>query len=69
MIRDEHTLDIYHHLPNGELCIFPGATHMIPYDDPVLFNTAVDHFFQTPFVKRDRLNDLLKSLEALQKAK
>jgi pimeloyl-ACP methyl ester carboxylesterase len=68
MIRDEHTLEIYHHLPNGELCIFPGATHAIPYDDPVLFNTMVDHFFQTPFVKKNRLNDLLKSLEALQKA-
>lgn len=68
VIRDEHTLDIYHHLPNGELCIFPGATHMIPYDDPVLFNTTVDHFFQTPFVMKDRLNDLLKSLEALEKA-
>ena len=68
MIRDEHTLEIYHHLPNAELCIFPGATHAIPYDDPVLFDTTVDHFFQTPFVKKDRLNDLLKSLEALQKA-
>jgi pimeloyl-ACP methyl ester carboxylesterase len=68
IIRDEHTLEIYHHLPNAELCIFPGATHAIPYDDPVLFNTTVDHFFQTPFVKKDRLNDLLKSLDALQKA-
>lgn len=67
MIRDEHTLDIYHHLSNGELCIFPGATHAIPYDDPASFNAVVDHFFQTPFVKKDRLNDLLKSLEALQK--
>lgn len=67
IIRDEHTLDIYHHLPNGELCIFPGATHAIPYDDPASFNAVVDHFFQTPFVKKDRLNDLLKSLEALQK--
>jgi pimeloyl-ACP methyl ester carboxylesterase len=69
MIRDEHTVGIYHHLPNAELCIFPGATHAIPYDDPVLFNTTVDQFFQTPFVKKDRLNDLLKSLDALQKAK
>jgi pimeloyl-ACP methyl ester carboxylesterase len=68
MIRDEHTLVIYHHLPNAELCIFPGATHAIPYDDPVSFNTTVDHFFQTPFVKKDRLNDLLKSMDALQKA-
>ena len=68
MIRDEHTLEIYHHLPNAELCIFPGATHAIPYDDPVLFNTAVDRFFQRPFVKKDRLNDLLKSMDAMGKA-
>jgi pimeloyl-ACP methyl ester carboxylesterase len=67
-IRDEHTLEIYHHLPNGELCIFPAATHMIPYDDPQLFDTTVDRFFQTPFVKKDRLKDLLKSAEAAQKA-
>jgi pimeloyl-ACP methyl ester carboxylesterase len=68
IIRDEHTLEIYHHLPNAELCIFPGATHAIHYDDPVLFNTTVDHFFQTPFVKKDRVNDLVKSMDALQKA-
>ncbi len=67
MIRDEHTLDIFHHLPNSELCIFPGASHAIPYDDPALFNATVDHFFRTPFVKKDRLNDLLKSFEALEK--
>ena len=34
MIRDEHTLDIYHHIPNSQLGIFPNATHMIPFDDP-----------------------------------
>lgn len=66
LIRDEHTLEIYHHLPNGELCIFPHATHMIPYDDPALFDSTVDHFFRTPFVRKDRLKDLLKSYEAMQ---
>ena len=30
LIRDGHTLEIYQHLPNGQLCIFPDATHMIP---------------------------------------
>jgi pimeloyl-ACP methyl ester carboxylesterase len=64
-IVDEHTLEIYHHIPNSELSIFPNATHMIPFDDPALFDLAVDHFFQTPFVAKDRLNDLLKSYEAL----
>jgi pimeloyl-ACP methyl ester carboxylesterase len=60
-IRDEHTLEIYHHLANGELCIFPHATHMIPYDDPAVFNATVDRFFRTPFVAQDRMKDLLKS--------
>jgi pimeloyl-ACP methyl ester carboxylesterase len=66
VIRDEHTLEIYHHLPNSQLCIFPDATHMIPYDDPPRFDAAVDRFFRTPFVKKDRLMDLVKSGEAMR---
>lgn len=67
-IRDEHTLEIYHYLRNGELCIFPNATHMIPYDDPSLFNNNVDRFFRSPYVAKDRLKDLLTSLDAMEKA-
>ena len=66
VIRDEHTLEIYHHLPNSQLCIFPDATHMIPYDDPPRFNAAVDRFFRTPFVKKDRMKDMIKSFEAIR---
>jgi pimeloyl-ACP methyl ester carboxylesterase len=65
-IDDEHTLEIYHHLPNSQLCILPDATHMIPYDDPPRFNATVDRFFRTPFVKKDRVKDLFKSFEAMQ---
>jgi pimeloyl-ACP methyl ester carboxylesterase len=36
VIRDEHTLEIYHHIRKSQLCIFPNATHMIPYDDPAV---------------------------------
>lgn len=61
MIRDEHTLEIYHHIPNSQLCIFPNATHMIPFDDPELFNSTVERFFSEPFVKKDRIKDLIKS--------
>ena len=61
-IADEHTMEIYHHLPNAQLVIFPGATHMIPVDDPALFNATVDRFFRTPFVKTDRVAGLMKSL-------
>jgi pimeloyl-ACP methyl ester carboxylesterase len=66
VIRDEHTVAIYRHIPNGELAIFPNATHMVPYDDPASFNATVERFFRTPFVKKDRINDMLKSLEKLR---
>jgi pimeloyl-ACP methyl ester carboxylesterase len=66
VVREEHTLEIYHHLPNSQLCVFPDATHMIPYDDPARFNAAVDRFFRTPFVKKDRIKDIFKSGEAMR---
>ena len=68
LIRDEHTLEIYHNLSNSQLCIFPNATHMIPYDDPTLFNATVERFFRVPFVAKDRWKDALKSDEAMSKA-
>jgi pimeloyl-ACP methyl ester carboxylesterase len=67
LIRDEHTLQIYHHIPNSQLCIFPNATHMVPYDEPALFNATVERFFRAPFVKKDRIKDFLKSYEAMKK--
>jgi pimeloyl-ACP methyl ester carboxylesterase len=69
LIGDEHTLEIYHHIPNSELIIFPGATHMIPFDDPATFNAAVERFFSTPFVKVQRIPDTMKSLEKLRGGK
>src|SRR5215208_2623893 len=66
VIRDEHTVDMYHHIPNSQLAIFPNATHMVPFDDAATFNATVERFFRTPFVKRDRISDLLKSLEKLR---
>lgn len=68
VIRDEHMLEMFHHLKSAALCIFPNATHMIPYDDPALFNSTVERFLRSPFVKKDRVQDLLKSLEALKKS-
>lgn len=66
LIRDEHTLEIYHHIPNSQLCIFPNATHMVPYDDPALFNATVERFFREPFAKKDRIKDFFKSFQAMQ---
>lgn len=66
VIRDEHTIDIYHHIPNSQLAIFPNATHMILFDDPATFNAAVERFLRTPFVKRDRITDTMTSLEKMR---
>jgi pimeloyl-ACP methyl ester carboxylesterase len=66
LIDDEHTLLIYHHIPNAQLAIFPAATHMIPYADPARFNATVDRFFQTPFVKTQRIGDLMKTVMQMQ---
>ena len=61
VIRDEHTLDIFHQQPKAHLAIFPGATHMIPWQDPELFNRTVDTFFAKPFARPDT-KELLQQL-------
>jgi pimeloyl-ACP methyl ester carboxylesterase len=66
LIRDEHTVAIYRHIPNSQLGIIPNATHMVPFDDAALFNATVERFLRTPFVKRDRVADTLKSLEKMR---
>lgn len=66
VIDEHHTVDIFLNIPNAQLAIFPNAVHTIPYDDPALFNGTIDRFFRTPFVKKDRVADLFKSLERLR---
>lgn len=68
MIADQHTLDIYQHIPNAQLQIFANALHTIPFDDPERFNSTVAAFLEKPFVKIDRLGDTMKSLEKLRTA-
>jgi pimeloyl-ACP methyl ester carboxylesterase len=41
LILLSHTIDIYNHIPNSQLAIFPNALHTIPFDDPATFNGAV----------------------------
>jgi pimeloyl-ACP methyl ester carboxylesterase len=53
VIRDEHTLNMFHALPKSQLAIFPGATHMIPEQDPARFNDTVLDFFDKPFAMPD----------------
>jgi hypothetical protein len=49
-----------------QLAIFPNATHMIPFDDPATFNATVERFLRAPFVNKDRIKDMLASLEKLR---
>jgi len=53
VIRDEHTLSMFHAIPKSQLAIFPGATHMIPEQDPTRFNETVLNFFDKPFAMPD----------------
>ncbi len=66
VIRDEHTVAIYLHIPNSQLAILPNSTHMVAFDDPMLFNGTVERFLSQPFVKKDRIADVFKSLEKLR---
>jgi pimeloyl-ACP methyl ester carboxylesterase len=53
VIRNEHTLSIFENIANAHLCIFPGATHMIPSEDPATFNQTVERFFKAAFTRPD----------------
>jgi pimeloyl-ACP methyl ester carboxylesterase len=53
VIRDEHVLSMFHAIPKSQLAIFPGATHMIPQQDPKRFNRTVLDFFDNPFAMPD----------------
>ena len=65
LVRTEHIVEIFTHLQNAQLAILPNSTHMVPFDDPELFNTTIERFLSTPFVKKDRIADMMKSYEKL----
>lgn len=65
LIRLEHTVAIFNALPNAELAVFPNSTHAAPIDDPELFNATVERFLAAPFKKKDRVGDLIASIEKM----
>jgi pimeloyl-ACP methyl ester carboxylesterase len=69
VIVDEHTVEIFRSLRNGQLAILPDSTHAVPYDNPALFNATVERFLRAPFVTRDRIKDLVSSLQKMQSEK
>jgi pimeloyl-ACP methyl ester carboxylesterase len=66
IVRAEHTIEIYQHIPNDELVIFPNATHSLLIDDPALFNATVEDFLRGTVVGKPRVNNPVAALEALQ---
>jgi pimeloyl-ACP methyl ester carboxylesterase len=46
VIRPEHAVEIYEHLPNGALKVLRNATHTAPQDDPARFNRTVERFLR-----------------------
>ena len=65
LIRLGHTVDIYEALPDAELAVFPNSTHLVPYDDPTMFNATVERFLMTPFKRKNRIADTMASYEKL----
>lgn len=50
-IRDEHTIKIFHAIPNSNLCIFPATTHFIENEKTPLLLFYLNEFFSKPFSK------------------
>src|SRR5262245_17509701 len=45
-IRLDHTCALYEALPNGELAIVPGASHLLPIEKPALVSSLILDFLQ-----------------------
>ncbi len=66
LILDQHTVEMFQHIPDSQLAILPNATHLVPFDDPAAVNAVIERFLATPFTKRHRIGDALDSLEKLR---
>ncbi len=49
IIREEHTLFIYHNISRANICIFTGENHYVTKNNPDLFNTTVSKYFDDRF--------------------
>ena len=49
VIREEHTMLIYHSIPKSDLWILPNSGHSTPVVYKDLFNATVDSFFTKPY--------------------
>jgi pimeloyl-ACP methyl ester carboxylesterase len=49
VIRPEHTLKLFQHIPNAQMCIIPGSTHGAAWEKQALFMQLLNDFFEKPF--------------------
>ncbi|MFT6285530.1 MAG: pimeloyl-ACP methyl ester carboxylesterase [Alcanivorax sp.] len=59
VIRAEHSVLMFQHLPKAHLAIFPGDTHFTPELTPTLFNSTVDKFMREPYARPDTKDIML----------
>ncbi len=53
-INLDHTISLFASLPHSQLLIVPGASHMVPIEQPDLLNSEMTKFLSTPYRDLDR---------------
>ena len=54
LISLDHTVSLFTSLPHSQLFVVPGATHVVPIEQPELFNTVTINFLKTSYRDIDR---------------
>jgi pimeloyl-ACP methyl ester carboxylesterase len=47
----EHFIEIYRNVPKAQLAILPGATHLVPAEQPEIYNAFAERFLRQPFTR------------------
>jgi pimeloyl-ACP methyl ester carboxylesterase len=54
LINLDQTISLFTSLPHSQLFIVPGASHVVPLEQPELINSEVSKFLSTPYHDLDR---------------
>jgi pimeloyl-ACP methyl ester carboxylesterase len=54
LINLDQTISLFTSLPHSQLFIVPGASHLVPIEQPELVNSEVIKFLSTPYRDLDR---------------
>jgi len=54
LISLDHTVSLFTSLPHVQLFVVPGATHVVPIEQPELINRMIINFLKTPYRDIDR---------------